>query len=336
VEIRGRSVTQMLCPVLSVVLVTPDDYETIRRTMEHLRSQTIANRMEIVLVAPGDDSLKTDEAELTSFHCHSIVELEEVSSVAVANAAGVRAASAPIVAFVEEHSFPDAQWAEALVEAHDQRRSQARGWVAVGPVVENANPETLVSWADFLKAYGSWMGPTQGGPVDHLPGHNSSYRRSILMQYDRELEAMLEAESVLHWDMRSRGYQLYLEPAAKVAHLNFGLLSSWLPPQYHSGRCFAARRAKAWSPARRLVYTVGAPLIPAVRWWRIMGQARRSGLARALLVRVSPILLLGLAASALGEMLGYAFGPGTSVQRIAAWEFHRAEHQPRAGRRKWS
>jgi hypothetical protein len=285
--------------------------------------------MEVVLVGPRGSSLRVDEAHLKSFLCHSIVELGEFSSVAVANAAGVRAASAPIVAFVEEHSFPDTQWAEALVRAHGE------DWAAVGPVVQNANPENLVSWADFLKAYGPWMGPNQPGPVDHLPGHNSSYKRAILMQYGEELETMLEAESVLHWAMGSRGHQLYLEPTAKVAHLNFGLLSSWLPSQYHSGRCFAARRAKVWSPARRLVYTIGAPLIPALRWWRILGQGRRSSLASGLLARVSPILFLGLAASALGEMLGYALGPGTSVQQIAAWEFHRAQHQPGARDGAW-
>src|SRR5437588_133855 len=82
--------------------------------------------------------------------------------------------------------------AQALLAAH-------RGpWAAVGPVVRNANPSTSVSWADFLIGYGPWCDPAPAGDLDHLPGHNSSYKRAILLDYGSELEGLLEAESVLH------------------------------------------------------------------------------------------------------------------------------------------
>ena len=40
-------------PEMSVVIVTPDRYETIRKTMDHLRVQTARHRLEIVIVAPS-------------------------------------------------------------------------------------------------------------------------------------------------------------------------------------------------------------------------------------------------------------------------------------------
>ena len=38
---------------LSVVIVTPDCYETIGKTMGYLRAQTARDRLEIVIVAPS-------------------------------------------------------------------------------------------------------------------------------------------------------------------------------------------------------------------------------------------------------------------------------------------
>ena len=305
---------------MSVVIVTPDHYNIICRTIGYLRAQTVRERLEVVIVAPSADTLEVNEAELKDFFQFRVVEVGKIRSVAQANAAGIRQASAPVVAFVEEHSYPDPGWAEALIEAHRQPRA------AVGPVVRNANPGSLVSWADFLIAYGPWMDPSPTGVVDFLPGHNSSYKRAILLNYGTELEAMLESESVLHWDLQAKGYQLYLEPAAKISHLNFGLLSSWIPAQFYNGRLFAVTRARRWSPLRRLLYTGGVPLIPLVRFRRILQQLCRSDQRRNLPPRVLPTVILGLVVSAVGEMMGYALGAGDAKQRLSNFEFHRYQH----------
>jgi GT2 family glycosyltransferase len=307
-------------PEMSVVIVTPDHYDTISRTIRYLRAQTVGERLEFVIVAPSADTLEVNEAELKDFFQFRVVEVGEIRSIAQANAAGIRQASAPVVAFIEEHSYPEPGWAEALIEAHRQP------WAAVGPVVRNANPGSLVSWADFLIAYGPWMDPSPAGVVDFLPGHNSSYKRAILLDYGPELEAMLESESVLHWDLQAKGYPLYLEPAAKISHLNFGILSSWIPAQFYNGRLFAATRARRWLPLRRLLYTGGAPLIPVVRFRRALQQLRRSDRRRNLPPGVLPTLILGLVVSAVGEMMGYALGAGDAKQKLSNFEFHRYRH----------
>jgi len=307
-------------PEMSVVIVTPDHYDTIGRTIGYLRAQTVRELLEVVIFAPSVDTLEVNDADLKDFLQFRVVEVGKIRSIAQANAAGIRQASAPVVAFIEEHSYPDPGWAKALIEAHRQP------WAAVGPVVRNANPGSVVSWADFLIAYGPWMDPSPTGVVDFLPGHNSSYKRAILLDYGPELEAMLESESVLHWDLQAKGYQLYLESAAKISHLNFGLLSSWIPAQFHSGRLFAAARARRWSPLRRLFYTSGAPLIPVVRFQRILQQLRRFDRRRNLPLGVLPTLILGLVVSAVGEMLGYALGAGDAKQKLSNFEFHRYQH----------
>jgi hypothetical protein len=198
----------------------------------------------------------------------------------------------------------------------------------VGPAILNANPQNSISWADLLMGYGPWIEPAPAGEVDFLPGHNSSYKRELLLQYGPALDAMLEAETVLHWDLRAKGHRLYLEPAAQTAHTNFSLASSWLNACFHSGRTFAATRAQqgGWSWLRRLAYAGGSPLIPLVRLWRILCDLSRPGRPLGLGIRVAPQLLLGLSVDGLGQMVGYAFGAGAARQRLMEYEFHRDRH----------
>ena len=121
-------------PRLSVVIVTPDAFAAIRRTVECLARQSALGALELVVVAPSLAALDADEALLAAFPRVVRVACGPVGSIGPANAAGVRHASAPIVALAEDHAFPDPEWAERLIAAHDGP------WAAVGPSVRNANP----------------------------------------------------------------------------------------------------------------------------------------------------------------------------------------------------
>src|SRR5262249_25604798 len=131
-------------PEMSIVIVTPDRYDTIRQTVEHLRAQTVRDRLELVIVAPSASELAVSDSPIHDFFQVRVVAVGEFTSIAQAYAAGIRQASAPVVVLAEDHSFPEAGWAEALIERHRQ------AWAVVGPVVRNANPDSLLSWADFL------------------------------------------------------------------------------------------------------------------------------------------------------------------------------------------
>ncbi len=201
-------------PSLSVVLVCAEGYPTIARTVRSLATQSVCGQIELVVVGQSHEALKLFVEDLAGFHSYQVIELGRSLTVAAGNAAGVRMAAAPIVVLGEDHCFPDQGWAQALIEAH------AGPWAAVGPVMCNANPGNAVSWADLLIGYGPWAEPSGGGEMSFLPGHNSSYKRDVLLQYGEELEARLAAEAVMHWDLRAKGHRLYLEPSARVHHLN--------------------------------------------------------------------------------------------------------------------
>ena len=311
-------------PEMSVVLLTPGTYETIRRTIGCLRAQTVRDRLEIVIVAPKASALGLDQAELAGFFRVQVVEADPIRSGAAARAAGICQATAPVVALGEDHSFPDPDWAAALIAAHRQP------WAVVGPVVDNANPGTAISWANHLVEYGPWIAPAAPGPVEFLPGHNSAYKRDLLLDYGPELGAMLEAECLLHQDLRRRGYQVYLEPRARTRHLNYSLPFSWIPAHFHGSRLFAAARTRygRWSLGKRLVYGGASVLIPLVRLRRIRDQARKT-LGAGRFLRLLPMIGAVLLVSAVGEMAGYVGGPGRAMQELSRLEFQRPLHLSR-------
>lgn len=306
-------------PEMSVVICTPDSYETIRKTTRCLREQTVKHKLEIVIVVPSKKKLGLIDSEVEDFCQTRIVEADISSSLAAARVAGISQASAPVVVFAEDHSFPEPGWAKALIQAHKGP------WAAVGPAICNANPNSITSWAQLFMTYGRWTEPVKAGQIDDLPGHNSSYKRAILLDYGPELENKLVRETLLHWDLQARGYSLYLEPAARTHHVNISRLSSIMRDSYHGARLFAATRASEgkWSFLKRLVYTFSEPLFALRRFREIMKNIDRTGHNKELVPLVIPVISLGLLALGLGEMMGYALGVANSEQIANSFEFHR-------------
>jgi hypothetical protein len=302
-------------PDLSVVIVTPDGYETIRQTMKHLRAQTVGDRVEVMIAAPLADRLGLNPSDLDGFFRVGVVEVGEIDSTAKARAAAIRQASAPIVALAESHSFPAPGWAEALINAHQ------RSWAAVGPEIHNGNPKSMISWADVFLNSSRWLAPAEATVIDDLQGRNAAYKRALLLDYGSDLEAMLEAEVIMHWDLHARGYQLYLEPAAKTYHLNFTRLPLLIREQFYGSWLFGASRSRRWSWPRRWLYLSGTPLVPVLRLWRMMRELSRPGRPLTRFLQTLPVVMVGLVAGAVGELMGYACGLKQSSRKVGVIEF---------------
>jgi Glycosyl transferase family 2 len=311
-------VSRLDSPAMSVVLVMPDRFETVRKTIWCLLAQTEIDQLEIVIVtAPGADSSSLIES--LEGRCRYRVIEHPVEILSEARAAGALEATAPITAFAEDHSYPEPDWAEALVAAYREPRG------AVGPVLMNANPTGVMSWADMILNFGPWLAPGQSGTTARLPWHNTSYLARPLLDFGPSLGALLEAESFLQEQLRAKGYELYQESMAKTHHVNFSLLIPFLQDQYHGRRVYAAARVRhqRWSVSRRLAYVAASPLILLLQLKRVIGELRRSGGPRPRLLKLLPILALGLGVDAVGEVMGYAFGRGNSHRRKSDLEYDR-------------
>jgi hypothetical protein len=147
----------------------------------------------------------------------------------------------------------------------------------------------------------------------------------VLLAYGADLETMMKAEIVLHWDLQANGHAFFLESDARVYHMNFERLSSFLQVQFHAGRVFASVRARSWPALRRVLYIIGSPLIPAVRLRWVLGQLRARG-RQEMPSGVLPAVVVGLLVSAVGELSGYSLGAGDASHKLSHFEFHRTRH----------
>jgi hypothetical protein len=303
-------------PELAVLLVT-DGLQTIRKVLAHLRAQTVSDRIQMVVAAPPGSDVVADAPDFAGFADVRLVEAE-VSSIRHARMATLSAATARIVVVAETHAFPDPEYAEKLLEAHQGP------WAAVGPEVDNANPDTLLSWVELFMNYGSWFEPQRGVAPD-VPGHNSAYKRSALLELGDRLERVFGHGTSLHPQLRSSGYELYVEPAARVRHLNPSVWRTYFGLAFESGRLYGVLRGADFSWIRRLVYIGGSPLIPAVRMARILRCAWRSPRGRALLPGLALALPPMLVANAIGAALGYVTRTART-ERLDDAEMHRTHY----------
>lgn len=304
---------------MSVVLVA-DTFETVRETIGYLDRQTARARLELVVATESREELVLDERACAGFHSTQIVEVDSIALVQAPRAAAIRAARAPLVLIAETHSFPEPESLEALIERHREP------WVVVGQVTKNGNPGSALSWANILMDYGSQLEGAPGGQVGRIASHNASYKRQALLEVDDELERLLESGDTLNEALVTRGGRLFLEERARAAHVNVSRPRSWVRERLAAGKAFAGNRAEGWPVPRRALYALGAPLIPVVRFIRIRRHIRRTTLPPRLAPRLYPALVAGLCVSALGELLGYVFGIGTSLRTISEFELHRPPH----------
>lgn len=315
---------------LSVIVSSTVGFDAVRTTVAHLHRQTTVSDIELVLVGPTDDSLRAPESDTRAFGAVERVAVGPVQSIAHANAAGVRRASGRLVALTEDHCFPEPGWADALIRAHQDDVA------VVGPVVENANPGSAVSDADFVIGYGPWMAPMEAREMAFLPGHNSCYKRDDLLALGGRLDRLLEAETVLHMEWSAAGRLLRVEPAARTRHVNYSRWGSWLPVQFLAGRLFGGVRAATWPRRRRWFYAAASPLIPLVRFWRCVVELRGPGRHAGRGWQVGPALAIGLLLDGAGQCAGYLAGPGDAMRRLARYEFNRIDHVRPEDRHLWT
>lgn len=302
---------------MSVVLAT-DGYETIRRVVDRLRVQTVSEELELVLVAPSRQALGQAPGEIEGFAAVQVVEVGLPLSLGEGRAAGVRAASAPLVFVGETHTYPHPRLAERLIEAHEGP------WAMVVPGFGNGNPEGILSWAEFLCDYGSWAVGLPAGEITFVPPYNASFRRSVLIGFGSRLGRALSHGDEMLRGLRTGGHRAYFQPAARIDHVNVTLPAASLDQRYVGGLLVASQRRRRWSWRRSLVYSLGAPVLPVLYLSRVRAGVRAARREAQVPFGALPAMLVCTLVQAAGEMIGYAIGSSPAAERrMTEYELHR-------------
>lgn len=229
------------------------------------------------------------------------------STVPALRLAGVRAATAPLIALTEDFCAPAEGWAQSLLEA----RGRVHAAVLGGPVARRGGSAS--DWALTLMEYGRFFRREPEGEVPDLPSINAAYPADLLRDALRdETEGVFEVQ--LHAWLRERGKRFWRVPGAVMYDENVVSLAHATRAQYHHGRVFGGGRVQGSGPFPRLFRGALAAAVPAVLLGRIAREAAAAGHAPDIL-RSLPALSLLLCAWAAGEAIGSLFGPGRSGER---------------------
>jgi hypothetical protein len=300
----------MTGPALSIVLVTPDAGR-LAKILRCYRATGDPDRLEIVIVAVAGTVVPRESIAALGFrHVQTIAVAG--TDIGRAEELAVLAASATYVVLGQLHCYPMPGFVDAILSA-----LQIQPWTVVGPAMTNANPGSVISRAAMLIHYGAWSPRRPSGVAVSVPAHNSAYRRPDLLALGSTLYEYLDADASLQDALRASGGTLFFEPAAQIDVVNISKFRAFLRDQFLQGTDFAYRRRRHWPLIRRFLYVLGSPLIPAVRLARI-GAGLYTDRRLNELLRVLPILLVGLFANAAGEVCGYAASVRCQDSRTAA------------------
>jgi hypothetical protein len=306
-------------PALSVVLPT-DSWATIRRVVEHLSRQTIADRLELIFATPDPDRLCREAASaLRGFNRTEAVG-ESLERLSTARYTAIGRTTAPYVFLGETHTFPHPGWAEAILRGHEK-------WDVVVPSFGNANPGRSLSWAAFISDYGSWSPGLRAGEVVRWPAVNASYPRVLLEKLAGQAETVFERAGGMAELARQYNLRAGFVPDARIDHANVATPRAWARERYLVGIVLAGPRSAEWPLARRAVYAAGSPLLIPLLIKRTFPALRRGRRHARLPVAVAAAWVAGIAIRACGEAVGFIRGvrPG-DVQRMNEYEIHKLRY----------
>jgi len=289
-------------PRLSVIIPVYNARDTIEGCLGSIEGQLDEGRDEIIIVDSSSDG--TAGVVARRFPRVRLFTFPERKYPGDARNFAIAQAQGEILAFIDADCVAAPDWAEQIVAAHEG------GDPVIGGIIEIANPESRVSWAQYFCEFSRWMAGTPGGETSEIPAVCLSLKRWVFDKYGPFLEGVLCADTAFNWRLVEGGIRRLIVPSIRVSHVNIDRLGLLVRKQIIHGGFFARVRAaeRGFSLPRRLIYAAGSPALPLLLTYRIVRRvlSRRTYVRE--LVRAMPLVLLACTFWSLGEMLGYLRG----------------------------
>jgi hypothetical protein len=303
-------------PVLSIVVVIVSDTLTRRAEVSHLRSCLDAlsrqkNPPPVEIIVPyheNVDGIQELESKFTDVNFLCIPGFSigsrrggEREHHDVLRACGLRAARGEIIALLEDHARPDANWSANVVAAHRQ------SCAAVGGAIENGIDRPL-NWAVYYCDFGKYQNPLPPGESSYASDANTSYKRKALEKVRSTWHTSFR-EIVVNGALIARGEKVILRPEVVIYQNRTDLdFVSAMRERFIWGRSYAATRRALLSGPRRLAYSVFSIGLPIILLLRMGRTAWNRGVHFTKFVTAMPIIVALLISWSFGETVGYAAG----------------------------
>lgn len=287
-------------PKVAVVIPAWNSHSTIVRCLEALAEQTFRD-FETVVVdsSPGNE---TSDIVPTRFpgvnYWHSPTRLYPHA----ARNEGVRRATAPILVFTDPDIYARPDWLEQMVRAHDE----------TGEAIVGAIDCAGRRWLDrgiHISKFSKWLPGGARREVDMGPTAALLVRRSDYDATGGFAGDIFLGDVEFSYALRARGRGLIFEPRAVVEHHHTQTPGGFVRERWGRGimygRLRAAHRGNDRLELLGWFLVTALPLRFARNAMLVLSQCAKAGRIGELL-RTSPMVALGYAASLGGEALAYA------------------------------
>jgi GT2 family glycosyltransferase len=226
---NGAGPASAVLPSITAIICTYNRYDVLRDAIRSLQTQTLdPSRYEILVI----DNTADNEARAAFWQDYRLpanlrVILEDTPGLSRARNIGMRAASAPLLAYIDDDAVAIPEWLEALVETFATISDACIVGGPVDPVWPGSAPPWLHEWLrGFLTIVD--LGPQQRPLDDHewLAGTNIAFRKSALEAVGGFSETLgrvkgtllSNEELVVSERIRNLGFSSYYVPSARVFH----------------------------------------------------------------------------------------------------------------------
>lgn len=225
-------------PDLSVVIASLNGAERVQRCIAALSAQSTSAALELIVV---DDGSSDSTSHVARRHGAIVVRHTTNLGVSVARNSGIKVATAPVVAFLDDDCEPDPQWAARLLDAYSDDVTAVGGELAV-----SAHPGIMLGYLLrhnplapqeielersgkllyrlWLYLRRQWIQPQHNGrrQVLSFASANMSVRRQALLEiggFDGRIRFGSEDEDLCWRLLRAfPGSRLVFDPDARATH----------------------------------------------------------------------------------------------------------------------
>jgi GT2 family glycosyltransferase len=284
----------------SVIIPSYNASRTIRQCLAALERQTNRRAFEVIVVDSSTDNTPTIVSqEFPLVHLHHFAERNHAGG---ARNFGATQAKADLLIFIDADCMVEADSVAQIISAHARTNHPV-----VGGALVNGNPQSYVGWAYYFSSFSQWMPQPDEFERTDIPSGCMAVKRWAFAQYGPFLEVGLCEDTAFNWVLAAAGHTSLFVPSIRVAHINSEQLGPFLRHKVKHGRTFAQlRMARNTTPLwQRLLYLLGAPLLPLLFLYRRTRDVLKSSIYHAEYWRSLPLVFLGILCWSFGEFLGY-------------------------------
>lgn len=301
----------------SVVVLSYNSENTIRRCLDSLFGQVTSLRFEVLVIDSGRDG--TAAIVENEYPWARMIHLPRRVFPGQARNIGILHATTEIIAFLASDCVAHPQWLETRYQLHQE------GFTAVGGAITNANPSSIIGWANhFMEHLYSLPSRPREEIKDKLI-HNLSYKRETFRRYGLfPTHLQLGEDTVFNRRLMLNREPVIFDPRVCTGHINPTSTLDFLTHQYQHGVDFALACRRGELSFFRIPEAPFAKFLalyqPLIRYpflrirnsIQVVSRNQRSLLSRFVLC--FPFLILGIFSAALGVTSGYYRTSCESVQ----------------------